>query len=913
MHELDCLLLFGLLCLSSLNSWMTHLLFRLDPTHTELTTKLQSNTSSITYKGSDHFYFFVLMGVSGLKELIEKACAEGASVDDVLKLNGVCKVIPIDISNVMYSLKYCIEPGSPMWITRAVTCLRRLKQLFKRPLIVFDGEVPNWKIVAASRLKQRVANKRKHSQEQNEHDALEARKQRFLLWKAKQSQRSASVNDARASESATHDHPPALEERSNAHVTQEQTKQKIVPAASSSRNDAYALHTNVSNMHVHNEAPDAVVAEVGATNESTPESSCMNVAQVPSNMFAEYAKDVHEEKTEQPSATQTQLSKAPTLAVADAAAAMNTAAYAPFAVDDNFSAEEIAAFESWNETAAHHQDELQKQELAKAARSDIEVPPEDYVIMKALCRIERIEYVQARFEADNVFRECTRMNLSRCIISQDRDGLMQGAPVLVHMTYNTFRTCDATTKVFKIYQLDKILKHVKVNQERFVEYCFVLGCDYSYGLFGIKSGRIAKAFADYKSLENLVLRYPAKPKDPEKLQQWNDFLTTYKYAVTNAIYTKWDDFELLSDEKLLTSDNYDITNYKWHKEVQPMSREECAKKSMMSVHKYSLQSGSAIAGSAETPASSLKVMMENMLKQAGVTVCKVDMSGTSHSAASVAVDDSDVQLIDEHKPKEDKNIHQAATAGADVQKSSATGTSDVVAAVSASSKSAASRSKYASVECAICTDTSHVTNPCETCGHEQCLQCAKGHTSCKPCCACANKYRREAYDDVRNKAKTKHHRVEEMRKRLENIRTIEALYKEFGVLGHEGSSAAASGASFSSIAASSSSRQGSFGRADIPYSAPKLSAALASKYKRQKCGAHTSSTSVIDITGQHFNIAHANNANASLSANVSSEQCRTNGTGTQSAPILISDITKAHAGGHAPIVIDDAAPAIKQT
>jgi len=872
-------------------------------------------------KSSVHILLFnnlIHMGVFGLKDLIEKSCAEGASVEDVLKLNAACKVIPIDISNVMYSLKYCIESGSPMWITRAVTCLRTMKRLFKRPLIVFDGQVPAWKIVAASRLKQRVANKRKHTQEKDDYHLIQTRKQRFILWKAKQAQHDAGAvimttpsattitTATTTTTTTTQNEPPALEQRVHTQVPEQQIEPTSIHAVRST-SKVIGVEPSMNNKDsATKQADDSITSACTTTIHSDSTHIASSTLHV----------SVDESSEAQPIIADSEKITSST------APSSAPSAYEPFA-DENFSAEEVAAFENWDENETDQQDDLQKQDLEKAARVDVEVPPEDYEVMKALCRIERIEYVQARFEADNVFRQCTLRGLAKCIVSQDRDGLMQGAPVLVHLVYNTFRTCDATTKVLKIYQLDKIRKHLKVNQDRFIHYCFVLGCDYSLGLPLIKSGRIAKAFADYKTLENLVLRYPAKPKDPVKRAQWNEFLSRYKYALTNAIETKWDDFELLPDDKLQTSDNYDITNYKWHEQVQPISREECAHRTIPS----GLNNNVSVESK---PPSTDKSMMESMLMQRGVTVCTLDMYKTHHQAPMSKCIDNDVQMMssenvhnaskkiqlasESQAPSSDKNqIHGMTetpeSSAASSAAAAAAATSAGATSVTVPSECAPSKNKYASVECVQCKDPSHITNPCVRCGNEQCLQCVKGHTSCKPCCACANKYRREAYDDVRNKAKTKHKRVEEMQKRLENICTVEALYKELGIFVFEGSSsaAAASGAAHSTPAASAS-KYITVARADIPYTAPVLSSALASKYKRQKCGEHTSSTTVIDITGNSSTTR--SNALPAASSSAACMQNRSNGKGTQSAPILIADNKPtAHIINPTPILIEDNAPA----
>lgn len=161
---------------------------------------------------------------------------------------------------------------------------------------------------------------------------------------------------------------------------------------------------------------------------------------------------------------------------------------------------------------------------------------------KELLDEKGVKWIQATGEADtliaHMFSHLNDIAISAdAVLSTDGDMLTYGCPILITELSNS-----AT-----IYKLDKVLEHLQMTREMFVDFCILCGCDYSCKITGIakkkandlviKYNNIEAILAHIQNDEKLRVRHTHRPEFIERYQiARNMFLLHSPDGVATKLY-----------------------------------------------------------------------------------------------------------------------------------------------------------------------------------------------------------------------------------------------------------------------------------------------------------------------------------------------------------------------------------------
>ena len=140
---------------------------------------------------------------------------------------------------------------------------------------------------------------------------------------------------------------------------------------------------------------------------------------------------------------------------------------------------------------------LKEEEIRKKNKSTIRINKEEMGELKKILKNLGIYYYECNGEADIYMRVFSEKKLLDYVISEDMDFLTHGCGnILYNYSYSSNK--------IKLYNLNQILKDLEMNYESFVDFCIMLGCDYSCKIpgFGPKTGfKLIKEYKTYNSLK----------------------------------------------------------------------------------------------------------------------------------------------------------------------------------------------------------------------------------------------------------------------------------------------------------------------------------------------------------------------------------------------------------------------------
>lgn len=108
-----------------------------------------------------------------------------------------------------------------------------------------------------------------------------------------------------------------------------------------------------------------------------------------------------------------------------------------------------------------------------------------------------IPYINAPEEADSECAYLAKNGFVEGVLTEDMDILTFGSPKIIrNLTSHKIQTTEI--------DLNKILTHLKLTQEEFIEFCILLGCDYCNGLSEMKPNVIYNYYVKNKSIEKTL-------------------------------------------------------------------------------------------------------------------------------------------------------------------------------------------------------------------------------------------------------------------------------------------------------------------------------------------------------------------------------------------------------------------------
>ena len=116
---------------------------------------------------------------------------------------------------------------------------------------------------------------------------------------------------------------------------------------------------------------------------------------------------------------------------------------------------------------------------------------------KELLELMGIPYIIAPEEADSQCAYLAKVGLVDGVLTEDMDILTFGSTKIIR---NLTSHKVPTTEI----NLDNLLNHLNLNQDEFIDFCILLGCDYCQGISEYKPNIIFKYFSKYKNIEKTL-------------------------------------------------------------------------------------------------------------------------------------------------------------------------------------------------------------------------------------------------------------------------------------------------------------------------------------------------------------------------------------------------------------------------
>ena len=125
------------------------------------------------------------------------------------------------------------------------------------------------------------------------------------------------------------------------------------------------------------------------------------------------------------------------------------------------------------------------------------ISKEQWEQCKELLNLMGIPYINAPEEADSQCAYLSKVGLVDGVLTEDMDILTFGSTKIIR---NLTSHNVSTTEI----NLNNLLSHLKLNQDEFIDFCILLGCDYCQGISEYKPNIIFEYFSKYKNIEKTL-------------------------------------------------------------------------------------------------------------------------------------------------------------------------------------------------------------------------------------------------------------------------------------------------------------------------------------------------------------------------------------------------------------------------
>jgi len=160
---------------------------------------------------------------------------------------------------------------------------------------------------------------------------------------------------------------------------------------------------------------------------------------------------------------------------------------------------------------------LKEEQIRKKNKSTIRINKNELGELKKILINLGIYYYECNGEADVYMKSFSQKKLLDYVITEDLDFLTHGCENILYNYNYSFNK-------LKLYNLKQILNDLEMSYESFVDFCIMLGCDYSCKIpgFGPKTGfKLIKEYKTYNSLkEKKKIKIPENFKYEESLKMF---------------------------------------------------------------------------------------------------------------------------------------------------------------------------------------------------------------------------------------------------------------------------------------------------------------------------------------------------------------------------------------------------------
>jgi flap endonuclease-1 len=187
-----------------------------------------------------------------------------------------------------------------------------------------------------------------------------------------------------------------------------------------------------------------------------------------------------------------------------------------------------------------------EEERIKYLKRTVSISKIQWQQCKDLLTMMGIPFIQAPEEADSQCAYLAKNGFVDAVFTEDMDILTFGSPKIVRNL--TSHKVESTEIV-----LDDILKNLELNQDQFIDFCILLGSDYSSGITNIKPDVILNYYKKHTNIKDTIEHMKKDniniPNDFNYEETKNYFLNPTILEVSNETFKlkKPDNIKLLKN------------------------------------------------------------------------------------------------------------------------------------------------------------------------------------------------------------------------------------------------------------------------------------------------------------------------------------------------------------------------------
>jgi len=183
-----------------------------------------------------------------------------------------------------------------------------------------------------------------------------------------------------------------------------------------------------------------------------------------------------------------------------------------------------------------------EEDKIKYLKRSSSISKEQWEQCKELLELMGIPYINAPEEADSQCAYLAKNGFVEGVLTEDMDILTFGSTKIIR---NLTSHKVPTTEIV----LDNLLNHLDLNQEEFIDFCILLGCDYCNGISEYKPNIIYEYFSKNKSIEKTI---KAMKNDNMNISNDIQYKDTKKYFLNPNVTP------ILLNQLKMTEPKYDI-------------------------------------------------------------------------------------------------------------------------------------------------------------------------------------------------------------------------------------------------------------------------------------------------------------------------------------------------------------------
>ena len=177
-------------------------------------------------------------------------------------------------------------------------------------------------------------------------------------------------------------------------------------------------------------------------------------------------------------------------------------------------------------------------DMDKFNRRLVKVSKEHNREAKELLALMGVPYIDAPSEAEAQCATMAKAGKIFGVATEDMDALTFGSNVLLrHMTFS-----EARKMPIQEIHYDKVLKGLELEEDAFIDFCILLGCDYCDTIRGIGPKRAFELITKHKSIEEIIKNIDTKKYTvPEnwKYEIARELFKTPEVLDAESIDLKW--------------------------------------------------------------------------------------------------------------------------------------------------------------------------------------------------------------------------------------------------------------------------------------------------------------------------------------------------------------------------------------